>query len=164
MYTLDEMWIIFQETPQFWLAAGAIVCAFGLAWYTNYRDKWRGRLLTPDNVKGYLSAGYDPLFWDCRRPSDIKKLPQTAKGAMTIPMEQVNNLMREKNKHRRFGDLRDAEVIIIDDKPMRSAMTGRMLQGAGMLNVAVFDGKMQDWVNAGLPTEAVNPETETEQK
>jgi len=158
MYSFEQMWAIFLDTPQFWLAAGAIVCTIGVVIHTAQRDKWKGRVVTPKQIMDYIEAGEDPLIWDIRKRKDIKKLPKTLKGAMVLRMEEIPTLMKTKNQHRRFADLADAEVFIVDDIKMRSAMAGRMLQQYGLKRVAVMDGKIKDWIDAGYETDDVSIE------
>jgi len=155
MDTLNTMWQAFLDIEQFWLAAGALACAIGVAWYTSVRDQWHGRFLTPQQVYDLIECGEDPLIWDTRKSSNVKKNPLTPKGSFVMGMEFIPNMLRDKTKHRLFTELSSAYIVILDDTPLRSAMAGRMLQKGGMQNVAVMKGKMKHWIAAGFPTETV---------
>jgi len=139
------------HTTQFWVAAGALGVAIWGAWYTWRRDRWKGRILTPQQVQELIQAGGDPLMWDSRKPTRRKRDPETVEGALVLPLEQIPERLRAKSSAARFQDLRTAEIIVFDEAIDRATLAAKILQGQGMTNVALMAGGVKAWRDAGLP-------------
>ncbi len=148
------------HTPQFWVAGGALGVAIWGAWYTWRRDRWKGRVLTPQQVQELVQAGGDPLMWDSRKPARRKADPFTVKGALVLPLEQIPERLRAKSAAAKFQELRSAEIIVFDEALDRATLAAKFLQGAGMSNVALMAGGVKAWREAGLPLEPASEETD----
>lgn len=146
------------HTPQFWVAAGAVGVAIWGAWYTWRRDRWKGRILTPQQVQELVRAGGDPLMWDSRKPARRKRDPFTVAGALVLPLEQIPERLRAKSSAAKFQELRTAEIIVFDDAVDRATLAAKLLQGQGMTNVALMAGGVKAWREAGLPLEELTGE------
>lgn len=147
------------HTPQFWVAFGALGIAIWGAWYAWRRDRWKGRILSPQQVQDLISAGDDPLLWDSRKPANRKRDPHTIKGALVLPLEQIPERLRERRAKAGFDELRMAEVIVFDDAIDRATLAAKLLQGEGMRNVALMSGGLKAWREAGLPTHPLKEES-----
>lgn len=148
------------HTPQFWVAGGAICVAIWGAWYTWRRDRWQGRILTPQQVQELVRAGDDPLMWDSRKPVRRKRDPFTVDGALVLPLEQIPERLRAKSSAARFAELRSAEIIVFDEALDRATLAAKLLQSHGMNNVALMAGGVKSWRDAGLPLQALTEEDE----
>ncbi|MGE4527273.1 MAG: rhodanese-like domain-containing protein [Rhodospirillaceae bacterium] len=148
------------STQQFWVAAACLGVAVWAAVYTWRRDRWKGRILEPGQVQELIAAGEDPLIWDTRKPAHKKRDPHTVKGALALPLEQVPAKLREMAAHRRFQELRTAEVIVFDTAMDRATLAAKLMQGNGMYNVALMRGGLKAWRAAGLPTTPLPEETD----
>jgi len=140
------------DNQQFWLAGACFAVAVWAAIYAWRRDRWKGRILDPVQVKDLIDAGEDPLIWDTRRPAHRKRDPHTAEGALVLPLEQIPAKLREMAAHRKFQDLRTTEIIVFDTATDRATLAAKLMQGNGMLNVALMRGGLKAWRAAGLPT------------
>ena len=78
------------------MAVGALGVAIWGAWYTWRRDRWKGRILTPQQVQELVQAGGDPLMWDSRKPARRKRDPETVEGALVLPLEQIPSACGQK--------------------------------------------------------------------
>lgn len=148
------------HTPQFWVAAGALGVAGWGAWFAWRRDRWKGRILSPRQVQELIAAGDDPLIWDTRKPAARAKAPETPKGALVLPLEKIPERLRSKAGNARFQELRTAEIVVFDEALDRATLAARLLQAEGMRNVALMEGGLKAWREAGLPTEAIAGEDE----
>jgi rhodanese-related sulfurtransferase len=144
---------------QFWVAFSFLGIAIWAAWYSWRRDRWKGRVLTPSQVQGLIDAGEDPLLWDSRKVAHRRRDPVTAKGALVMTLEQIPVTLRDKASHRRFQDLRDAQIVVFDNASDRATLVAKMLQDFGMRNVALMQGGLKAWRAAGLPTEPLDEES-----
>lgn len=149
------------HTPQFWVAAGALGVAAWGAWYTWRRDRWKGRILTPAQVRELMAAGDDPLIWDSRKPAHRKRDPETPEGALVLPLEQIPERLRARSANARFQELRSAEIVVFDEALDRATLAARLLQAEGMRNVALMSGGLKAWRAAGLPTQPLNEEEQS---
>jgi rhodanese-related sulfurtransferase len=148
------------HTPQFWVAAGALGIAAWGAWFAWRRDRWKGRILSPAQVRELVAAGDDPLIWDSRKPAVRKRDPHTPEGALVLPLEQIPERLRAKAANARFQELRTAEIVVFDDTLDRATLAAKLLQAEGMRNVALMQGGLKAWRAAGLPTQALLEEDE----
>ncbi len=156
---MDEaLWDKILHTQQFWVAAGCLGVAIWAAVYAWRRDRWKGRVLTPAQAHALVEAGEDPLLWDTRMPAQVKRDPETAAGALILPLEQIPATLRDKSSHRRYQELRDAQIVVFDTATNRATLAAKFLQEYGMRNVALMQGGLKAWRAAGLPVEAVSPD------
>jgi rhodanese-related sulfurtransferase len=156
---MDEaLWSKILHTQQFWVAAGCLGVAIWAAVYAWRRDRWKGRVLTPAQVQGLIDAGEDPLIWDTRKPSQVKREQETARGALVLPLEKIPETLRDKASHRHFQDLRDTQIVVFDNAMDRATLAAKFLQEFGMRNVALMPGGIKAWHAAGLPVDKVSPD------
>ena len=143
---------------QFWVAFSFLGIAIWAAWYSWRRDSWKGRFLDPMQVQGLIDAGEDPLLWDSRKIAHCKRDPETIKGALVLPLEQIPERLRDKSSHRLFHDLRGAQIVVFDNSVERATLAAKLLRDQGMMNIALMRGGLKAWRKAGLSTEPLPEE------
>ncbi|MFH1646598.1 MAG: FAD-dependent oxidoreductase [Chloroflexota bacterium] len=113
------------------------------------RNKQSGlaRSLTPQEVRKKLEAGDDFVLLDVRSPGEWQARRIEAAQVKLLPLPELRQRIDELS--------RDAEIVIICRRSVRSYQAQRILDGAGFKNVKFMDGSLTAWPypTAGKPTD-----------
>ncbi len=138
-------------------ATAVTALAGGLALYLAYKYLHRRRLLrelrlariTPEELKGLMDDGQDPVILDVRKALDHAADPYTIPGALRISAEEL--------EHRHHDIPRGREIILFCACPNEAtaAQMALLLRKKGITRVRPLAGGLDSWRELGFPVELV---------
>jgi len=105
----------------------------------------RGPMLDMEDFRRRLAAEKDLLVLDVRTPEDFVGEQGHIKGAVNIPVEELQQRMNE------LCDYMEHPVAIVCRTDKRSAKAALLLTEEGFADVHIVRGGMTKWIEAGLP-------------
>lgn len=140
-----------EKDPYFWypIAAGAgfLLLAILVALIRRLRRRKVADIpkLDPDQLE-QLMQGRPPILVDLRLPHEFKGPRGHIRGAMNIPLAELQA---------RLGELEDREprpIVLIDERNENSLKAARLLQAKGFTWFYVLEGGFHAWRLEHMPT------------